>query len=141
MKIDFDAPKKLYGIQAMSIFGFLHLFLYLITFVIPEYSVILLYPAFTLLYCITAILFITDFTLKRRIKNDFLLHNVGYGFFADVSIFCYIAPFYIFAIDIFVDPVQDRFLLNIVLIAPFLLFCILQALKIVRRILERKEKL
>lgn len=84
MKIDFFACKKFYAVHIIALLGFLTLLRALFLFCIEPLFVIYLflqYHVIAAFYCIPLILFIIDFAVKRRVKNDFFLNNAIYGRF------------------------------------------------------------
>lgn len=107
MKIDFYAPKKLFGAHASAVSGWLVTLLYNYNFPMDGkfcgagigLGVVIMFIFYIWFLMVIAIFFTVDKYTKNRVTKPFFLRNIFYDVFFDIGIVLMLVPFFWFGSD------------------------------------------
>lgn len=136
MKIDFYAPKKLFGAHACAVSGWIVAMLYNYNAPMNQTSYgcgleVVILPVFYVWFLmVIAIFFTVDKYTKKRVTKPFFLHNIIYDVFFDIGIVLMLVPFFWFGPDC-VITIKN-------LIPIFVFFVCIRIMKLYQRFQEKK---
>ena len=140
MKLDFYAPKKLYGTHVLALVGWLYTFIFWV--IMPpskdtcgtgaaDIIGFILFPVVLIFLNLVFATYVADWLFKSKIKNSFILNNIFYDIFLDIGISLFFIPI------IWIMAVCDQSPKYFLII--FVLFITIRLLKLLQKKSEKRD--